>query len=196
MNERAISNEMAAVIMVAISIVATIGVAYFFLGLTSLVPSLEVNIDPRIYSVNSNIGVLNEEATFRVSLKNNGNYTREITTTIAAEDSVLVNTTVDVDPESAKNQTITQKLIYPGTWIIRVFSEDHETLDSYSFITVTNSIDADMQINALSNVQDIKNSSIFSNIIALSSLAVSIAALTVSVLHIRQRPRKQKETSS
>jgi hypothetical protein len=184
LNKRAISKVVTTTILVAILIVAVSAVGYWMLGVG--VPSLEVNIDPRIYSANNNIGVLNEEATFRVSLKNNGDYTRETTINITAEDSTLVNTTVNVDPKSGKNQTITQKLIYPGTWIIRVLSEDQETLDSYSFITVTNSIDADMQINALSNVQDIKNSSTVSNIIALLSLGVSIAALTVSV-YVRQK---------
>lgn len=137
-------------------------------------PDVEAYIDPGIYAPNHNIGVLNEEAVFNIVIKNNLNHTTEVTVIVGEEDDVLVNKTVNMEPESSRDLSLTQKLISTGLWTIRVLDEHERVVESYSFVSVINDVEADMKINQRHDIQFNKNLAILATTISALSLFVSM----------------------
>jgi hypothetical protein len=96
-------------------------------------------------------------------------------------------------PNTSENVTIYQALTQTGDWCITAGYQ------SYAFITVTNNIDATLQINALNNIQTYKDiadrsntAANQSNAISAVSLVSSFGALIVSILSYRT---KRKESA-
>jgi len=66
-------------------------------------------------------------------------------------------------------------------------------VDSYSFITVKNEIDATIQINALKNIERSQKTASDSNAISFCSLIVSLSSLAISAVALYYS-RKEKNT--
>jgi hypothetical protein len=142
-----------------------------FAGLIS--PALTASIKARIYSPDNNIGVLNEEGIFNITIQNHVNIPRTFTVIIDADGHMLLNETITTEAMASRNLTITQKLIFTGLWTIKL-QENGRIIDSYSFITLTNKVEADMQINQLNNMKFNNTLSLVATIVSLLSLGVSI----------------------
>jgi len=190
--KRALSPVVATVILIAVTVLVSIAIAAWMGALTvGITSAMEVNITPNIYSDTHNIGVLNENAVFVINIKNKSSELKNITILITTQEGNLFNEEISVKEKSENTTIINQKLLCVGSWIVKVLSMDSAIIESYSFVTVTNGIDADIQINALNNIQDAKNSAVTSNIIALLSLfissTISIIALVFSIRSSRHK---------
>lgn len=191
-SEKALSAVVAAIILISVTIVVSIVVAAWMGALTFsfIGGDLAVKINARIYSANHNIAVLNEEAVFDIAIENNVNSTRKIDVLVGADEYVLFNETIVIEPVSSKNLTITQKLIFLGLWTIQFFEdrrifdgEDKEIVGGYSFITVVNKAEADMKITQLDNIKLDMTLSIGAIIISILSAIVTI----INVMYTRKR---------
>jgi flagellin-like protein len=189
--KRALSPVVAAIILIAVVVAVGIATAAWMgaLTFTFITEEMEIRVDVRLYSVDQNIGVLNEVASFFVAIKNNSNSTRAVDIVVNAEEHVVFNETVVIEPMSSRNVTITQKLALLGLWEIQVF-KDKKLADSYSFMTVINEAEADMKITQLENIRLNTNLSIAALTISIISVAVSIA----SVISERKRHIGEKRT--
>jgi len=183
------------VALIAILTVVAIFLGYWTMGFVGIMmrSDVEVQINPSIFSGEYNIGVLNELSHFSIYVKNNSNVTREISVVILSEDSPVDESTFEVLSESTKNLTLTQKLSYIGNWVVKVADKDIGVVDSYSFITVKNEIDATIQINALKNIERSQKTASDSNAISFCSLIVSLSSLAISAVALYYS-RKEKNT--
>lgn len=197
------SPVVASIILIAVTVAVSIAIAVWMGALTALtvttVPEVEVRITPDIYSPNCNIGVLNDIGVFHFEVKNNSNENKTITIMIDTDQGTLVNAELRVQAASENSTTITQKLVYPGSWVISAHSEDQKLIDSYSFMTLTNDIDAEIQTNVLKQIQEATNTAHQSNNIAFASLITSTAIssvtliVTLAVPYFRRKKRITKK---
>lgn len=197
------SNALAIVFLLAVVVLSVILSGYVFLR-----ADLTVEVEARIYSANHNIGVLNEEAVFVISIRNDANSTRKINVVIEADEHVPYNKTIVIEPVSSTNFTITQKLLFLGSWYIQFFEDrevfdgkDREIAGGYSFITVVNEAEAEMKITQLDNMK-------LDRTLSISAIIISIAAATSSIVNVlytrkrfirdtkRAREREAEERSS
>lgn len=136
-------------------------------------PAFTTSIKAQIYSPDNNIGVLNEEGVLNITIQNHSNMPRTFTIIMNANGHILLNETITIEAMGSRSLTITQKLLFTGLWMIEL-KENERIIDSYSFITLTNKVEADMQINQLNNMKFNNALSLVATIISLISLGVSI----------------------
>jgi len=172
--------------IVALTIIVVILAIFVILSAGLLTFKTSV-IKAKIYSPDNNIGVLNEEGVFDITIENHVNTTRTFAVIIDADGHVLFNETVAIGAVSSRNLTITQKLIFTGLWAIEL-QENGRIIDSYSFTTLTNKAEADMQINQLNNVR-------FNNNLSLAATIISSLSLGVSIYVVLKQRRTSKNSS-
>lgn len=114
---------------------------------------------------------------------------------INTENELVCYENISVPPYSSKNVTINQALTQTGDWSITVGNQ------SYAFVTLTNRIDAKLQINALNDIQANKESTdrsielsnqsntlaSQSNIISALSLLTSFGAFVIAIIGYRKK---------
>lgn len=200
------------IVLLILSIIVTISIVSAYLYFAPIshyeqepAAQISVNITPKIYSPENNIGVLNEQASFELYLYNTGRQPITVLAEIEAEGTSVYSENISISSYASRNTTINQSLTQTGDWLVRLIiyppstqTSDHVIIignSSYAFVTVTNSIDAKLQINALNEIQESKDSAdqshtlaSQSNIISASSLIVSVVAMIVSIF------RKPKES--
>jgi hypothetical protein len=174
----------------AIMIVIALVLSIFAFGLMGITTSNPVIINPTIYSPNDNIGILNEQATFNITIHNSHKENLEVKIQISGDGNVIVNDTHIIPPESTDNEVIVQKLSYTGLWVVRVLSQDPKIGETYSFTTLTNNVEADGQIYALKNTQNQQDLSTYAIIISVAGLISSVAISCLSYF----KPRKRLES--
>ena len=154
--------------LVSSVIVATVSVLYW----TGRVAITEVvaRVDPVIYAPDHNIGVLNEAGLFHIYLENNVNNSITRRILFSAEGHVVRNETITLAAEGTRDLTLSQKLIFPGTWTIQVLDQDEGIVAGYSFLVVINRAEAKFRISQLDETQFSKNLSITAVIISLLAL--------------------------
>jgi len=196
-NRKAISPVVAVIILIAVAVSASIVVAAWMGVLTFTfiaTDEFDVEIGARIYSPQHNIGVLNEDGEFNISIKNLATSTRAVNVILVANENILFNETVAVESGSLEKLYITQKLIYSGSWRIEVTTDKDITegyfkgkvkafVDGYSFITLTNEAEADWNIVQLHNMNLNTNISIVSLLISILSMIVS----TINIIYVKKR---------
>lgn len=116
-----VSPIFATLILVVIAVIAGCVVYMFTSGALSsfTVGSIAkdcVKISPFIYSPHDNIGVLNEQAMFNITIKNPYKENLQVTTQISYDGNGLFNNTRVIAPESTDTESISQKLSYTGLW--------------------------------------------------------------------------------
>ncbi len=166
--KKGVSLFLASLVLIVIFSIVVFMVTYWT-GITGFPSGIELNIHPKIYSPKSNIGVLNEESVFNIIIKNYENYSQEIIIRFKSDTIYVSNQTLYIDANKSMNVSLSQKLIYPGIWIIETLNED-KILESYSFLVVINRGEADTKINQWNNIKFNKNLSIIA--IVLSSLSL------------------------
>ncbi|MEM3660242.1 MAG: carboxypeptidase-like regulatory domain-containing protein [Thermoproteota archaeon] len=168
--------------IIIVAIIIAIGVTLLMSGLIGIFlgesKKIVVKVDVKIYSPITNIGVLNEEAVFNFFIQNLYNSTKMVNIVIKAQDIIIYNETVAIEPGSSKNMSITQKLIYTGLWTIQLFV-DEEMIYSHSFETVVNRSEADVRINQWNDI-------VLNRAISIVALVISALSLVVSILNFRR----------
>lgn len=154
LRNKALSPVIAAIILIVVVIAVGIAVAAWMgaLTFTFMARDLESRVDVRIYSTENNIGVLNEDAIFNVTVKNYVNKTRTINIVIGADEDVAYNETVIIEPFSSKSVIISQRLVFLGPWKIEL-TEGEKIIGGYSFVTELNKAEAEMRITQLDNIR-------------------------------------------
>jgi len=146
-----------------------------------------VTITPTIYSSENNIGVLNELAIFKMKIWNELPTPEDLEITVTANDEVILNKTITIDANSSRNETVTQKVSNIGMWIVRA-NHKQETIDSYSFKTLTNTIEADIEIEALENIRKSANESSIILLVGIGGLIVGIITI---ILKYRKKDKNK-----
>ena len=149
-----------------------------------------LTITPTIYSSENNLGVLNEMAIFELRIWNEMPTPEDLEITVTANDELILSKTIRIDANSSRNETITQRLSNIGMWIVKT-NHNQETIDSYSFKTLTNTIEADIEIEALENIRKSANDS---SIIVLVGILGLIMGIITTILKFRKKD-KNKPTS-
>jgi hypothetical protein len=187
-DRRDTSSVITEVIMIAVGITINIAV---MLGMTGLIggfmgyPKLVVKVDVKIYSAYHNIGVLNEDGVFDITIRNPYNSTKKINVIIEAEGFVLYNESIVIEPSSFKNLTINQRLIYLGLWTIRLV-EGGKLIYGYSFMTVLNRSEADIRIRQLDDIN--RNFAI-----SIVALVISALSLAINIFNFILKSRRKKQ---
>lgn len=187
-------------ILYVLIVMVSMYLAYESIMFMSFMPvtrgDLEVDVNPRIYDPKNNIGVLNEEAVFDISIRNYANFSKTISVVVNDEDHVLVNKTFAVEPESTQNKNITQKLISTGLWTVKVVdlsSKYGPLIESYSFVSVINKAEADVKINQHNEIQFNKTLSITAIVIAVLSLIANVVLGIYARKQYTKDAKKNKE---
>ncbi len=84
----------------------------------------------------------------------NNSITRRIL--FSAEGHVVRNETITLAAEGTRDLTLSQKLIFPGTWTIQVLDQDEGIVAGYSFLVVINRAEAKFKISQLDETQFIR----------------------------------------
>ncbi len=81
---------------------------------------IEVSISPEIYDPDHHITILNEVATFVISLDNRANYNRTMSVVLECEGETAISDTFIIGPKSSKQVSYNQRILFTGLWILRV----------------------------------------------------------------------------
>lgn len=150
-----------------------------------------INISPSIYSPQNNIAVLNELASFNVTVFNYTNETLDVKVSVIGDDNLLYNESFNVSHQSVNTKIVYEKLSYTGLWLVTASSNNTRMGSTYSFQTLTNAEEANAQISALSNVTNQQNSTNWSNTLTLlaivSNTIIGVAALTIAVYSLKKK---------
>jgi uncharacterized protein YneF (UPF0154 family) len=150
-------------------------------------------IVPTIYSSKENIGVLNEMSTFEINIWNQGNSPKNVEIVLTVEDELITNETVSIAPGSSRNETLNQRLSDVGMWKVRAIFEN-KTIESYSFVTMTNKDEADLKIEELQN-EGARRSGEFIKLIVeiVGSIVGIIIAVAGGIWGIHKYRQKKKK---
>jgi hypothetical protein len=150
-----------------------------------------INISPTIYSPQNNIAILNEAASFNVTVFNYTNDSLVVKLSVIGDDNLLHNESLNVSNQSIINMILREKISYSGLWLVTASSNNTRIGSTYSFQTVTNAEEANTQINSLSNLTNQQNSTDWSNTLALlaiiSNMIIGVIALIISILSYRRK---------
>jgi hypothetical protein len=184
-SEKAVKPVVAAIILIAVTVAVSVTVAAWMGSLTfTFMSSTKIEIEPQIYSVTHNFGVLNEDAIFDISIENRANKSRTFNIIVSANENEIFNETVEIMSGAKRNLSIYQKLLFSGLWKIAIF-EGNKFVDGYSFVTLTNTVEADLKINQNNNIN-------LSNTLAIISMVVSISVLVLHLVSFWHNKRVKK----
>ena len=174
MSSKGISPRFATLVLIAIAVIAGIVVYMFVSGTLNSMQGPSVKIFPDIYSQENNVGILNQEATFIINVKNPTNSSLSVKVSITGDgNSVLVNSPHIIAPNGGNNIEIKQKLSYTGFWLIKATTEDGLSEDSYSFAVYTSKVDADLYLTSLNREIARDNNSFYALIISIVALIIA-----------------------
>jgi len=187
MSQRPARNEVVTtVLIVAVTLIAAVAIGGFvfaLFGSTASVQRVEVSITPEIYSPGSNIGVLNQRANFSISIRNPLNLPQNVTLVVLDSTHPVQSIPFEVGKQRTMNGTVTQELDDVGYWTVEA-KINGTGISSYSFQVVTNSQEADFQINQY-------RLAVQSNDLALAALVISIvSAVVAAAAYLKPRSSK------
>ena len=110
---------------------------------------------------------------------------------VTANDDIILNKTVEVEAYSSKNETVKQRLSDIGMWVVRGI-HNQETIDSYSFKTLTNSVEAEIEIQALDEATRKANQDSILLLLAIVSSIITVCGAIFGVIKFIKK-RKQKQ---
>ncbi len=148
-----ISPIIATVVVIVVTLVASITIGAFVFGLFgSSTSGLSVSVFPEIYAPQRNIGVLNQQANFVVNVANNRASSVNGTIILSAAGQVAQTQPFTVASGSSKEYTLSTPLYTTGEWIFTVKAGD-TLLHPYSFEVVQNTDAADFALTQNSTIQ-------------------------------------------
>ena len=169
-----VSPFTATIILVALSIIIVLFLTSWWSGAIEPSTDIRVNINTKIYNPEHNIGILNEEVVFNIYIINYENFTRMINVEIIADDYFEKNRILNLEAMESMNVSITEKLIYPRIWTIKVLDEDENELDGYSFLVAINKGEANIKVSQWDDIKFNKMVSILAMVLAMIGLIPDI----------------------
>ena len=149
-----ISPTLAIVIVAAIVLLGAFALSGFMLGLLgTYAQGIGASVDPRIYAPQQAIGVLNQNATFIVTVSNSQSNAVSGTVELSAGGTVVRNQSFSLASGQASTFNLSTPLFTTGEWTITVATPTI-TLHPYSFVVEQNTDAADSQLTANSNAQE------------------------------------------
>ena len=136
MSKKDISSFVSVLLIVAIAVAAALTM-YTWTTSTVTKQAPVVTIHPKIYSPNHNIGVLNEVAVFNVTVENRANTDKRLRLIISGGGFTFKNETFVVKAANTTTYSIKFKLLYPGTWTVKVTDTRGNILEGYSSVSYT-----------------------------------------------------------
>lgn len=162
---------MATTILIAITLIAAIGIAGFVFGLfgsyTITPPPPTATISPQLYASASNVGLVNELANFSVTIFNpyGKQMSGEITISSAGHD--YLNATYSVVPKGNSTSKFSQVLRTTGIW----------ELDVHWNGTIIGSYTFDVELNTDQAMLKIDQNAINQKALATSQMALYVAVV-------------------
>ncbi|KON34554.1 hypothetical protein AC477_00435 [miscellaneous Crenarchaeota group-1 archaeon SG8-32-1] len=172
-DEKEFSSTIALIMLIVVTIIVAITVAVWLGSLTFEDPT-KINIHQQIYSAKHDVGILNEYAIFEISIENNLEETRKFVIVVSAEENDVYSETVELVGLEKRNIVINQRLFLTGLWTLKIF-EENKIMDQYSFVTLSNDVEAELEITQID--QNNFNNNLLTNI-----LIVLVALLIVGIV--------------
>lgn len=172
-DEKEFSSTIALIMLIVVTIIVAITVAVWLGSLTFEDPT-KINIHQQIYSAKHDVGILNEYAIFEISIENNLEETRKFVIVVSAEENDVYSETVELVGFEKRNIVINQRLFLTGLWTLKIF-EENKIMDQYSFVTLSNDVEAELEITQID--QNNFNNNLLTNI-----LIVLVALLIVGIV--------------
>ncbi|MEJ2271775.1 MAG: hypothetical protein P8X91_04700 [Candidatus Bathyarchaeota archaeon] len=171
--EKELNPIISLIILIVVTVVVSIGVAVW-VGSLTIGDTTKINFHAQIYSTNHNIGVLNEDAIFDILIENNSNVSKRFNIFVSSDETQVYTETVELIGLEKRNIVVNQKLLFTGSWEIKIF-EENKLLGSHSFTTMANDVEAEKEITRIDTINS--NNNLLSNI-----LIIVISALILSVV--------------
>lgn len=168
------------IIVVVLTVILGMSVSSWLAGQTEPFTDIRANINAKIYNPKHNIGILNEEVVFNINIINYENFTRMINVKIIAEDYFEKNKILNLEAMESMNVSITEKLIYPGIWTIKVLDEDEKDLDGYSFLVAINKGEANIKVSQWDDIQ-------FNKMLSILAIALAVLGLIPDIIKFVKR---------
>lgn len=141
------------VILVAIALIAAISIFGFASGLFgSFSNGLSATVDPQIYAPQQNIGVLNQNATFIVTVSNSLTSSVAGVIALSAGAQTVITQQFALAPGQSETYHLSTNLYTIGEWTMTVSTAD-TVLHPYSFVVEQNTDAADSLLTANSTAQ-------------------------------------------
>ena len=178
--EKELNPIIALIILITVTVIVSIGVAVW-VGTLSFGDTTKINFHAQIYSTNHDIGVLNENAIFDISIENNLNESRKFDVSVSVEERQIYSETVELMGLEKRNIVINQRLRLPGLWAIRIF-EGNKLWSSNSFTTLANDEEAELEIARIDQINS--NNNLLSNFLIVVIFALVVVAVLFLFLKI------------
>lgn len=148
-SRRGIAPFPATAILMAAVLIAAIAILGFTTGLFgTFTGGVGATVNPEIYAPGQNIGVLNQNATFLISVGNNRSTPIAGTVVLTAGATAVRNQSFTLAPGKSQEFTLSTPLFTTGEWTITVTVSDGTVLHPYSFIVEQNEDAANSQLTA------------------------------------------------
>ncbi len=184
--ETEFNSAIALIILIAVTIIVAITVAVWLGSLTIEDPT-KINIHSQIYSTNHDVGVLNEYAIFDISIGNNLNENRRFNIVVGADENEVYSETVELVGLEKRNIVINQRLLFTGLWTIKIF-EENKIMDQYTFVTLTNDVEAELEITRIDQTNFINN--LLINILIVLVFFIIVGIFSFWFFKVRRRSLK------
>lgn len=187
-NEKEFSSTIALIILIVVTIIVGITVAVWLGSLTFEDPT-KINIHQQIYSAKHNVGILNEYAIFEISIENNLEENRKFVIVVSAEENDVYSETVELVGLEKRNIVINQKLFLTGLWTLKIF-EENKIMDQYSFVTLSNDVEAELEITQID--QNNFNKNLLTNILIVLVALLIVGIVSFWFFKVRQKSLKNE----
>jgi flagellar basal body-associated protein FliL len=184
--ETEFSSAIALIILIVVTITVAITVAVW-LGSLSIEDPTKINIHSQIYSTNHDVGVLNEDAIFDIWIENNLKENRRFNIVLGIEENEVYSETVELVGLEKRNMVINQRLFFTGSWTIKIF-EENKIMDQYSFVTLPNDVEAELEITRIDQTNFINN--LLINILIVLVFFIIVGVVTFWFFKVRRKSLK------
>jgi hypothetical protein len=138
-------------------------------------PQTTATIKPQIYSPSANIGVLNEQANFTITVNNNTDTPLNGSIIISSGATTYQNISYKISAQSSKEIKVSQQLQNTGIWKVDV-QLSMTTIQSYAFEVELNQDQANLKANQYYlNIQSIQISYFAIGVSIISAIFAGLA---------------------
>lgn len=170
-----------------VGVAALATLAFSASSIYEIEPPLSVTIEPKIYDPNANIGVLNEQAAFKIHVSNHLTSVANMTVNVSAGNSVVQSQEMIVQAGEARDLNFSQQLTTTGIWVVAARANDTGPIRSYSFEVMTNSEEANVAVNQWRTIEDNRNLGYANLLLACGSMGFSVYTLSILKRNSRKK---------